>query len=154
LTWLDDERIAVLIATEGGGTEVGVYDIAGKDTAIPVGDIFPLRGATGEPFMHAVTTPPMYPSDGAPRPLVPVSWPSFVERGEVRSHQPLDGDSTGATWHRIYLEAAIPPSTSIRVFLAASDLRDATPPDEDWFEHRFGARTESIGDVPTGVWID
>lgn len=154
LTWLDDTRIAVLIATNGGGTEVGVYDIGGTGTAAPVGELYPLRAPTGEPFLHGVTTPPMYPSEGKPRPLVPVSWPSFVATGELRSAQPLDSLAIGTTWHRIYLEAAIPPSTSIRVFLAASDFRAPPPPSSEWFEHRFGARHEPTGDVPTGVWID
>ena len=54
---------------------------------------------------------------------MPVSWPSFVDRGETTAAQPLDASTIGTTWHRIYLEAAIPPGTSIRVWLAANDER-------------------------------
>ncbi len=154
LTWLDEDRVAVLIATAGGGTAAGVYDVAGAGIAAPVGELYPLRRPTGEPFLHGDATPPRYPSEGnTTRPLVPVSWPSFADRGELRGSRLLDGEHPGTRWHRIYLEAAIPEATSIRVWLAASDDR-VEPASTEWFEHRFGAATDARADVPRGAWID
>jgi phage tail-like protein len=152
LTWLDDDRIAVLIATTGDGTVAAAYDVAGTGIAPPVGELYPLRAAIGDPFLHGDDLPPRYPSTGGiARPLVPVSWPSFVDHGELRGSRFLDGERTATTWHRIYLEAAIPATTSIRVWLAASDDR-VEPPASEWFEHRFGNASDAGDDVPRGVW--
>ncbi len=152
LAWLDENRIAVLVATQGGGTTAGVYTIAKPGDASLVGDLFPLRAPTAAPFLHGAT-PPRYASDGdVVRPLVPVSWPAFVESGTLDLTEPLDSTVHGHVWHRIYLEAAIPAGTSIVVRLAASDRegRDHL----EWFEHRFGGQPPATSEVPTGVWVD
>ena len=153
LTWLDEERIAVLVATIGGGTIAGIYDVVDIGEAKPVGELYPLRKPTAEPFLHGDELPPRYTSiDGVARPLLPVSWPSFVDVGKAPGARILDGERPGMPWHRIYLEAAIPSTTSIRVMLAAND--DGTAPaDGDWFEHRFGESSDVAEAVPRGVWM-
>jgi phage tail-like protein len=154
LTWVEATKVAVLVATSAG-TTAAVYPTSGAGTVSPVGDLYPLRQPTGEPFFHGTELPPRYPSSNAvARPLVPVSWPSFVTAGEVTSATPVDGTATATTWHRIYLEAAIPAGTSIRVKVAASDERVAPTDDADWFEHRFGDPTGASPDVPLGTWLD
>jgi phage tail-like protein len=151
LTWVDDDRIAVLVATSTG-TIAAVYALDGGATLTPVGELYPLRAPTGEPFFHGTELPPQYPSaQNTARPLVPVSWPSFGDRGEATSAQPLDAGAIASAWHRIYLEAAIPPGTSIRVWLAASDHQEAPT---DWFEHRFGDTTDLSTGAPIGAWLD
>jgi phage tail-like protein len=155
LAWLDEDRVAVLIAT-ATGTTVGVYSITSADQAThiaaPVGDLYPLRDPTSDPFFHG-TVPPQYQSTGGvARPLVPVSWPSFAPTGEATSQRLVDGERVGTAWHRLYLEAAIPAGTSIRIFLAASD--DPTKPPTDWFEHRFGDTTDVTPGVPVGAWSE
>lgn len=153
LTWVDDDRVAVLIAT-ATGTTAGVYAVDTAGTASPVGQLYPLRAPTGGPFFHGTEVPPRYPStNNTPRVLAPVSWPSFVDRGEATAAQPLDASTIGTTWHRIYLEAAIPPGTSIRVWLAASDER-VSPAASDWFEHRFGDASDLSPGAPIGAWLD
>jgi phage tail-like protein len=153
VTWVDDTRIAVLIAT-ATGTAVGVYGVDSPGTATPVGELYPLRAPTGEPFFHGTEVPPQYPSaQSTARPLVPVSWPSFSDRGVATAAQPLDAAAIGTTWHRLYLEAAIPPGTSIRVWLAAADER-VVPPASEWFEHRFGDATDLSPGAPVGAWVD
>ncbi len=153
LTCVDDDRIGVLVATSTG-TTAAVYALAGGTTLTPVGELYPLRTPTGEPFFHGTELPPQYPSDqNTARPLVPVSWPSFGDRGEATSAQPLDAGAVASAWHRIYLEAAIPAGTSIRVWLAASDARE-TPVATEWFEHRFGDASDLSPGAPIGAWLD
>jgi phage tail-like protein len=168
LAWLDDDRVAVLIAT-ATGTAVAVYAIpVDGDAAIttiaatativePVGELYPLRAPTADPFVHAADGTPHYLSAGAagavPRALLPVSWPSFVATGTAAA-RPIDAEVIGTIWHRLYLEAALPPGTSARVLLAASDDAAADPARLAWYEHRFGDATDAADDVPRGAWID
>jgi len=63
----------------------------------------------------------------------------------------FDSGTPETIWHRLYLEAAIPPTTGIEVSLAATD--DLNPPN-DWHGHRFGERfLPGDGQVPCGVWL-
>lgn len=154
LAWVDDDRVAILVATAGGGTAAAVYAVEGDGAATPVGELYPLREPSGEPFLHGAAIPPHYPCTGdVARPLVPVSWPSFVERCELRAARVVDGQLTGTIWHRIYLEAALPVGTSVRIWLAAGDELVA-PRDDAWFEHRFGDARDAPAGVPRGVWVD
>lgn len=155
LAWLDDDRVAVLVATEGGGTSAGVYVADGAGVASPVGELYPLQSPAPLPFLHGVEAPPQYLSQhGAVlvvRPLLPLSWPAYGTAGDVVAAAPLDAGALGEVWHRLYLEAAIPPGASVTVWLAATDDR-ARPPDDAWFPHRFGDPVP--GDpAPRGAWL-
>ena len=153
LSWVDDTQLAVLVATGGTDAFAAVYALGGAARLEPSGDPYPLRRPTADPFLHGVTTPPYYATlDGVARPLVPISWPAFADRGTASAAQPLDGLHTAVVWHRIYLEAAIPAGTSVRVYLGATD-RLSTPPTE-WFEHRFGDASDAAEDVPRGAWLE
>ena len=59
-------------------------------------------------------------------------------------------------WHRLYLEAALPPGTGLRVWLAAADTRAALDdlPDDAFHPHDFGRLPTLPGDVARGVWLD
>jgi phage tail-like protein len=160
LAWVDEDRIAVLVAT-ADGTAVGVYPIDGAPATAPidpVGELYPLRAPTADPFLRGTSAPPRYLGTDAAggvvaRPLAPVSWPSFAASGSVQSGR-IDSGIVGTVWHRLYLEAAVPPGTSARVKLAASDDRAFVPQASDWFEHRFGDAFDAGDEVPRGVWID
>jgi phage tail-like protein len=151
LAWLSESRIATLIAVAGGGTAAAVYPI-GTGVVQPVGEPYPLRAPTGAPFLHGVDLPPRYPGDDGALPLLPISWPSFARAGVARARRALDTGQHASTWHRIYLEAAIPPGCAVKLWLAATDLPEAPPLGDDWYEHRFGAGDAAPG-VPRGTWL-
>ncbi len=161
LTWVSDERIAILISSLT--TEALVYEIplnldltTRRITVQPVGDFYPLRNYQGEPFLHGINLPPHYPTSNGSAPLYPLSLPTFARRGEAIGQTPFDSDSAQTVWHRLYLEAAIPPNCGISVYLAA-DNDDSTPPPwpgDDWYEHRFGESfAPSDLDIPRGAWV-
>jgi phage tail-like protein len=159
LAWLDDDRLAVLVALDGDGTLAVVYTADGGAIANPVGELYPLHAPSPLPFLHGTETPPHYvsrqpaPRGDEPRPLLPLSWPAFATRGEVAATSPIDGLHLGVLWHRLYLEAAIPPGSSVTVWLAATEDRERPAADGDgWFPHRFGDVV--AGDrVPVGAWV-
>lgn len=155
LAWLDDARVAVLLALPAQGTFAAVYEAEGAPVASPVGELFPLASPAPAPFLHSPDGPPHYLSrrdEGEEaRPLLPLSWPSYATRGSVDAAAPLDGLARGVIWHRLYLEAAIPAGASVTVWLAASE--ELVPPsDADWFPHRFGAATPTSR-APLGTWV-
>ncbi|MGK7889722.1 MAG: phage tail protein [Leptolyngbyaceae cyanobacterium] len=131
----------------------------------PVGDFYPLRQHTTEPFTHGVDLPPHYPTTvPGPRtqtnPLYPLSQPRVAPQGESMAQFPCDSQNTQTIWHRLYLEAVIPPGCGIQVFLAATDQNMAEGPESSlaWHEHRFGhiSNTNSETDsrhIPKGTWM-
>jgi phage tail-like protein len=154
VAWVDTDRIAVLLPNVP--TEAPVYPISPSATdVLPVGDLYPLRLHDGGAFAHSVALPPQYMSGGYPQPLYNLSLPSFSVQGEASNESLLDSGTTTTIWHRLYLEAAIPAHTSIRVFLAAGD--EAIPPADthDWHEHRFGEFfSPGNGDgIPWAAWV-
>lgn len=164
LAWLDDDRVAVLIATAAAGTTVAVYVVDRNDVvtpgdagvASPVGELFPLHTPAPLPFLHGTETPPHYlsrtPRGDVPRELLPLSWPAYATTGEIAAAAPIDGLAPGVVWHRVYLEVAIPPSCAVTVWLAATESCD--PPGEaEWFAHRFGDQLPD-DDTPRGAWVD
>lgn len=161
LAWTAADLVAMLLANPDLA-EAPVFRVpaAGSGPAgalNPVGDLYPLAGHNGEPFLHGVDLPPHYPTRrpvGAPSgpddppagsaPLHHLSLPSAARTGWAANppDRPLDSGQAGAAWHRLYLEADIPPGCGIRILLAAADDVGAGPPPDDsaeWHEHRFGA---------------
>jgi phage tail-like protein len=152
LAWLSETRVAVLVP---GAREALAYPVPapGADAAeLPqVGDLYPLRDFAEGPFLHTVALPPHYPTLAGSRPLHPLSRPGFAARGEAARALPVDAGATGAVWHRVFLEAAIPARCSVVLHLAATDT--PVPPEEgaEWHPHRFGGAAAHDG-VPVGVW--
>lgn len=152
LRWVSDDRIAMLLVN--AEREAPVYDVIPDVQHLPlVGDFYPLRQHTGEPFTHGLDEPPHYPSTRGTVPLLPLSLPSFATEGQARG-EPLDSGSTETVWHRIYLEAAIPANCGVSVWLATSDV--FVPPDDpdDWHQHQFGELfAPGDGTTPRGAWL-
>lgn len=157
LAWVGGDRLAVLLPHLP--TEAPVYALPSPSPNLtqvrPVGDLYPLRGHRGQPFLNGVTLPPHYLNASGSVPLYPLSLPTYVRRGVVTNRLPCDSGSSQTVWHRLYLEASIPPTGGIEVWLAASD--DPTPPTAAtaWFEHDFGQRfAPGDGVTPRGVWVN
>ncbi|GAB4191740.1 MAG: hypothetical protein OHK0022_05630 [Roseiflexaceae bacterium] len=177
--WVCAARLALMQTSSPG--EALVYDLGAAleqpgtpRTIEPSGDFYPLRDHQGGPFLKGPVFPPHYLASppGSSRisaPLHPLSLPNYAERGAVPASRLIDSGNGQTVWHRLYLEAVIPPGCGISVWLAASD--SPTPPPQPaalgptpdpaalvqpavWHEHRFGQRfAHRGGEVPVGNWL-
>lgn len=154
VAWLSETAVAVLVTELP--KEALVYALGPEaDEAEPLGDVYPLRDFVAAPFVQGLGVPPHYPTHDGTAPLLRISAPTFASTGEARAAAALDSGSVETVWHRLYVEAAIPPHTGLRIFLAASDAPDAVTPPEDWYEHRFGElyRVLKGPPVPRAAWV-
>jgi phage tail-like protein len=131
----------------------------------PSGDVYPLRDPVDGPFAHVLALPPRYPAtpglDDDAQPTIPLhrlSAPAFRDVGEARGALPFDSGTSGTVWHRLYVEAVIPPHCDAMVLLAATDVAAApdTANTDEWHEHRFGNLAPVSDDgraVPLGAWV-
>ncbi len=170
IAWSGEDRITVMV-TNGAGpaTQAFVYDIGTgvppAAEALPVGEIFPLLSPWQGGFCNRLTDIPEYPVAAA-NPAVPVSIrrlravsrPSYARSGTV-TLGPFDSGQAGLTWHRLYLEAAVPDHAGIRVWAYASDM--AAPPAPPgpagtpvWSPHAIGAAALDglPAGTPRGAW--
>lgn len=94
-------------------------------------------------------------------PLVPLSLNSFDAVGttDPANPQTFDSGSTQTVWHRLFLEAIVPPKCGILIWLAAADtVNDLTLPTTSWYPHIVGAAetttipSNMLADVPCAVW--
>lgn len=157
--WSSTDSVAVLMthlerAITGAESEAAVYPVDdGRAVADPLGDFYPLRNHDGGPFANGITLPLHYPTTGnRSSPLYSLSAPLLAPSGSAESAQPMDSGSTETVWHRVYIEACIPPATSIVVHLAATNDETEWPADDDWHEHHFGAGVLDAA-VPRGAWV-
>ncbi len=111
------------------------------------------RGATQEgsvTWANAGSVPPMLP-------LVPLSLNSFAVSGSTDPANPqtFDSGSTQTVWHRLFLEAIVPPNCGVLAWLAAADSVDGFT---SWYPHVFGSADTStiqesmLQDAPRAVW--
>lgn len=167
LAWLDEEHVALRLADL---TEVLVYALpaAPQDGATlqPLGRRYPSADAASGPFVASQDWPPHLPlaepappvDPGGPprfsRPLVPLAWRAYLAEGRAEGRA-LDTAELDLRWHRIYLEAVIPPACGVLVELAASD-EELEPEQRQWHPHWFGdasAAPSLPADVPRGHWL-
>lgn len=158
VAWVGLDRLAVLVVGLPG--EALVYPMptepaSGTSGSIaePVGDLYPLTDYTGGPFIHTLNDPPHYPTADGSAGLHSISLPSFATQGQAANATPIDSGSSQTVWHRLYVEAEIPPDCSVVMAVAASE--EAVPPasEEEWHPHYFGNATGRQGPVPQGVWV-
>jgi phage tail-like protein len=157
--WLSASRIAVLLAGTPG-TPVGespVYTIEeGQTTSHPEGDYYPLPHHDGGPFVHGLAPPPRYATSDGTAPLLRLSLPAYRPEGAASAASPFDSGQADTVWHRLYIEASVPPQCGVSIFLAATDERAKPGPDSgDWHEHRIGQPSGAGGrqDVPYAAWM-
>ncbi|HEX3550436.1 MAG TPA: phage tail protein, partial [Candidatus Elarobacter sp.] len=143
-----------------------IFDLAtASDDVVPAGETYVLRDENLGPFAHVFGSPPQYADaredPPALLPLLPLSLNSFTTAGSTDPASPavFDSGAAATVWHRVFLEAILPPKCGCVIWLAAADrasdlLADATR----WYPHVAGdADTSTIPrdvlpDVPRAVW--
>ncbi len=119
----------------------------------------------GQPVSFSVAVPGAGNSssvqivDGAQlRPLLPLSLNSLAGFGSTDPLNPkiVDSGISQAIWHRMFLEAILPPRCSVVVWLTAADQPSGvTAPSAAWYPHAFGDADMSAlpQDTPQGGWL-
>jgi phage tail-like protein len=160
LAWLAEDRFAVLAP----GVAEGVVFPWRDGEVFASGEVYPLRDHDGGPWLHGTTLPVEYlsrqPAEGLPdavlpRPLASISLPAFNRSAVGLLDPPFDSGGAGTPWHRLYLDASLPPGTSLTVHAAASDTAqtpEAIPDLADWHPHHFG-RVAAPTQEPRGAWV-
>ena len=158
LGWLGGDRYALVFAGRPAGrvAEAVAVQVATESAAGPLvalGEIYPMPGWDGGGLLAGAVTPARYlEGEGdavATRPLVALSRPAYPREARLGPLR-LDGGTPGFAWHRLYLEAVLPPGTGITVGLAATDQLDS-PEEVSRAPHRFGTAPTRAG--PIGVWL-
>lgn len=154
LRWIDAARVAVLVP---GVKEAPAFPIPPPSRQAPQsGEYYPLRAHDGAAFMRSPGIPPHYLSTTGPVPLRQLSLPSSANAGTVRNRAPIDSGTSDTVWHRIYLEASLPPHAGVRIWAAASESPDPeTIAAADWHPHHFGEIAPDqppLPGLPRGAW--
>ncbi|MET1254234.1 phage tail protein [Aliikangiella maris] len=92
------------------------------------------------PFAHSLISPAYYLAGNERlniKPLFALSKPNLAKSGSASLLQNFDSQQPATCWHRIYIEAKIPPETGIRIWLMASDEQLAFDVAQA-FPHDFG----------------
>lgn len=169
VAWIDEQHLALKLSDLA---EVLVYAADGPSTT-PLGQRWPCADAAPGGFVAAQAWPPRLPlvaSADVPaasqdpdarfsRPLVPLAWRGFAATGLAQG-RPVDTGTPDLVWHRLYLEAVVPPGCAVLVELAAGDDAEAlddpaTPP--RWSPHAVGdasalAALDLPADTPRAAW--
>ena len=150
----------------GISNEALIYNLADAgETLIPAGDAYVLPANNVGPMVHGFTLPPNYAN--APGqlplilPLVPLSLNNLAPGGATCPAGPavIDSGTSQCVWHRMFLEAIVPPRCGAVVWLTASDnqsdlYNSATP----WYPHLLGDANTSalpaamLAGAPAAVW--
>ena len=90
----------------------------------------PLRRFSGKGLVEADGTV-YYDLEDRWLPLRDQRNPRFVDQGHIASEERFDSEIVGCTWHRLFVDACIPPETTVRVESRASDHPDRLS-DQPW----------------------
>ncbi len=147
VTWLSATRIGVMPAPRAANLgervpprEIPAFDPDDETQVLQaVGAIYPFVDGQPWPFLQGAALPPHYPTGVArSRPAVALSAEHFALDGTATGRV-LDAGREGATWHRLYVEAELPPRCGLVISLSASDNPSPDPASQTWHEHHFGA---------------
>jgi phage tail-like protein len=156
---LGDRRLA-LLAT--GINEALIYDLQGSlATLTAAGDTYILAALNAGPFVHGFESTPYYSVGSTIYPLLPLSLNSLAPSGATApfASKVIDSGSPQTIWHRLFLEAVLPPRCNVVVSLATSNNPadfTATPANAlIWYPHMFGTGDPSLvpTGTPRGAWV-
>lgn len=170
LTWLDAERCAVRMPGRVDAPAFA-WDAQGSGEIPALGEVFPLAADRREAsFVHRTEGVAHYPVRGdAAEPLWPLALPNLARSGHAANFriedeqlraQLIDSGTPATVWHRLYMEAHIPPACGVLVWLAATN--DPEPPAAErldaWHPHAFGRDVRALSpaarapQVPLAAW--
>jgi phage tail-like protein len=152
VAWLGDRRLAILAT---GLNEALIYDLDGAPEHLTAaGDTYVLAGTNSGPFVHGFEATRYYARGASMFPLLPLSLNSLAATGAT-APKVIDSGSAQTTWHRLFLEAVLPPRCGMVVFLAASNSADDAANPVAWYPHAFGAvDLRSLpAETPSAVWL-
>jgi phage tail-like protein len=119
----------------------------------PSGSFYPLRNLGEGPWIQKVGEPLHYPVGAADSaPLVPLSVVTYERTGQARGRV-LDSGAEHPTWHRLNVEALIPPSCGFIIEVGCTDDPEELPPDDEWHGHHFGKTPTQSSTSPRGVLL-
>jgi phage tail-like protein len=153
---LGDLQMAVMVT---GVNEALSFNMADSGSAlIAAGETLVLSAANKGPFAHGAGQPPYYADGVKLLPLLPLSLNSLAAFGSTDPISPkiVDSGRGQTVWHRIFLEAILPPRCSVIVWLASADQpAGITAPSAKWYPHVFNDADMSAlpDDTPAGVWL-
>jgi phage tail-like protein len=163
IAWVGEDRVAV-IASDGPhpAAQAFVYECDSGDPAPPTGEVFRLLGAWHGGFCNTLGAVPDYPlagsdpdTPGGLRKLHRLSRATYARGGSV-TLGPFDAGESGCVWHRLYLEASLPPKSGIRIAAFADDFGGVPPAPglpgaPDWSVHLAGS-ADGPDDAPRAAW--
>jgi phage tail-like protein len=146
--------------------EALIYDLTDAgETLVPAGETYILAANNVGPFVHGFDLPPNYSNLAGALPLMlpllPLSLNSLAATGATNPAGPaiVDSGISQAVWHRLFIEAIVPPRCGALLWLTASDrLADLVDPTTTWYPHILGdANTSPISaamlpSAPAAVW--
>ncbi len=163
VTGLGNQKIAVLATNLN---EALIYDLSDAgETLVPAGETYVLSANNVGPFVHGFNLPPDYSNVAGAMPLMlpllPLSLNSLAKTGATNPAGPaiIDSGISQCIWHRIFVEAIVPPRCGALIWLTASDsLADLVDPTFTWYPHILGDAnissipTAMLPGAPTAVW--
>jgi phage tail-like protein len=163
IAWIGNQQFGVLATNLN---EALIYNLSDAgETLVPAGETYILSANNVGPFVHGFNLPPNYANvPGATPlmlPLLPLSLNSLAPFGATNPAGPaiIDSGIAQCVWHRMFLEAIMPPKCGALVWLTASDNRaDLVNPATPWYPHILGAAnlasipTDMLPGAPTAVW--
>jgi len=127
------------------GNQAYALHLIGDEARIdaePKAQYIPLRRFSGKGLVES-DGDVFYDDEDRWLPLTAQRRPRFVDRGQMHS-APFDSEIASCTWHRLFLDACIPPEADVRVESRASDRPDRLPemawqPEPDLYQRDTGA---------------
>jgi phage tail-like protein len=80
---------------------------------------------------------------------------AFAPAARGRLRTPFDSGVNDCAWHRLYIEADVPPDTSLTIYAAISNDRTAPSSDaeDEWHPHHLGIVPNRKSAEPQAAWV-
>lgn len=137
------------------GNQSWAYRLVVRGRALeltPLPDHYPMRSFGGK-ALSGGPKGPAYDVPGAMVPLVRQPRPRFAREGALLTGV-LEGDAPGCVWHRLLLDASVPPGCSLSVESRASDDEAALAADLTTVPFQLEPAPRQRPSGPEGPWSE